>query len=375
MAKGKSVNPADAFRKAQRKKELKKRTRDFALVKKDTNKIQDEITKLELVADPSAEEKARLKQLKTELADINKKKEEYVGSASRATLSMRHERRDCCDPVIVPSGMPPPDAIFRGKERQTKSIMMEQKAQSDDDDVDIAKPEVPPLGYEGRGEEADNDEDAEGPPLSEGQTQNATTLMPVLILRFLQDERLKLLLSPLIYRITAILPLPPPARGFAGISAVSPFSFNPLSDARTHVSFCTSRILPSPRTETHAALQVNLLPIPKAYQTLSGIPHRPQLPPISSSSSPHDSKLSLRRNVAAPANAQAPIPAPAAISARATISTERELRDLKESTEFASSSLMRNKARRARAHGQCIAGARWRQGREGRTGLGCNAQT
>ncbi|KAL1740550.1 WW domain binding protein 11, partial [Schizophyllum fasciatum] len=86
MAKGKSANPADAYRKAQRKKELKKastlrnkesrsKARDFALVKKDTTDIEEEIANLE--ASNKDADKRRLAELKTELENINKKKEEY----------------------------------------------------------------------------------------------------------------------------------------------------------------------------------------------------------------------------------------------------------------------------------------------------------
>ncbi|KAI0308370.1 WW domain binding protein 11, partial [Multifurca ochricompacta] len=70
MAKGKNLNPADAYRKVQRKKELKKnraerqKTRDFALVKKDTGDLEDEIKKLSSAPSLSDADQKRLKDLK-----------------------------------------------------------------------------------------------------------------------------------------------------------------------------------------------------------------------------------------------------------------------------------------------------------------------
>ncbi|EGO30770.1 hypothetical protein SERLADRAFT_432395 [Serpula lacrymans var. lacrymans S7.9] len=86
MTKGKNVNPADAFRKAQRKKELKKasnkvertKARDFALVKKDTHDLEDQVAKLEVISNRSAAEHIQLANLKAELIKIMKKKEDYV---------------------------------------------------------------------------------------------------------------------------------------------------------------------------------------------------------------------------------------------------------------------------------------------------------
>ncbi|KAF8913247.1 WW domain binding protein 11-domain-containing protein [Gymnopilus junonius] len=77
---GKNLNPADAFRKAQRKKELKKnktersKARDFALVKKDTSELETAIKEFE----ESRADPAKLAELKAELEKINRKKAEYV---------------------------------------------------------------------------------------------------------------------------------------------------------------------------------------------------------------------------------------------------------------------------------------------------------
>ncbi|KAF9270740.1 hypothetical protein L218DRAFT_969204 [Marasmius fiardii PR-910] len=104
MAKGKNLNPADAFRKAQRKKELKKnkaersKARDFALVKKDTSELEDEIEKLAALEKPSPDEADRLKSLKAELENINKKKEEYVKEHPEQRRLVYRARRDKNEP-------------------------------------------------------------------------------------------------------------------------------------------------------------------------------------------------------------------------------------------------------------------------------------
>ncbi|KLO07262.1 hypothetical protein SCHPADRAFT_860472 [Schizopora paradoxa] len=432
MAKGKSVNPADAFRKAQRKKELKKnkterqKTRDFALVKKDTSELNDEISKLEALAEPSAEDRARLKQLKNELADINKKKEEYVeahpeqrklvyastrrreqndedDAAPKPELKKRNlfkknglprhpERSIYYDPVMNPFGVAPPGMPYVERPLLPNEVDSdaepEQKAESGDDDDDIAMPEGPPPGHEGgQGEEVDSDDDIpmpEGPPPGKGFAQIAPPLPPSQpplppgpppgLLTFTPP------LPPLPSQPHAFLPPypppsfllpppPPPPQGFAGMPP-----FPPPPPFPPH-AFGQQNFPPPPpppppgffprrAQATHAALQDPLAPIPQTqhpYQAhraaLSGIPPPPPppLPPSSflsspSSSLPHNPNLPPRPNVAAlgaSASAQAQTSSsavPAAISASATITAEPELRDLKkEATAFVPSSLKRKK--------------------------------
>ncbi|KAI0077454.1 hypothetical protein K474DRAFT_1088865 [Panus rudis PR-1116 ss-1] len=203
MAKGKSANPADAFRKAQRKKELKKnkaeraKARDFALVKKDTRDIEEEIEKLEALSERSSADNTRLSSLKQELEKINKKKEEWVAEhpehrklvfkARRSNrdkddeeeekvvrksrnvfnkkgLPRHPERSIYYDPVLNPYGMPPPGMPYMERPLRPDEIDSDQSEAEDDDD-DVIMPEGPPPG-EGESDE-DSDDDIpmpEGPP-------------------------------------------------------------------------------------------------------------------------------------------------------------------------------------------------------------------
>ncbi|KZT74958.1 hypothetical protein DAEQUDRAFT_720148 [Daedalea quercina L-15889] len=201
MAKGKNLNPADAFRKAQRRKELKKnkagraKARDFALVKKDTRELEEEVEKLEAASQPSAADKVRLAELKTELEKISKKKEEYVaehpehrklvfkarkpqnsgeekGDAEPLPKSRnlfnkhglpRHpERSVYYDPVLNPYGVPPPGMPYVERPLRPDEVASDVEEDADDDD-DIVMPEGPAPGAD----EEDSDDDIpmpEGPP-------------------------------------------------------------------------------------------------------------------------------------------------------------------------------------------------------------------
>ncbi|KAM5531898.1 hypothetical protein V8D89_014452 [Ganoderma adspersum] len=210
MAKGKSSNPMDAYRKAQRKKELKKarscpscknkaervKTRDFALVKKDTRDLENEIAKLESASEPSASDKSRLAELKSELEKIVKKKEEYVqehpeqrklvfksrrphepreetkeeSTAPRKRnlfkkngLPRHPERSIYYDPVMNPFGVPPPGMPYVERALLPHEIDSDAEPESDADD-DIVMPEGPPPDEE---EAEDSDDDIpmpDGPP-------------------------------------------------------------------------------------------------------------------------------------------------------------------------------------------------------------------
>ncbi|CAE6414360.1 unnamed protein product, partial [Rhizoctonia solani] len=159
MAKGKSSNPADSFRKAQRAKELKKegmfytnkenraKARETTTLKKDTSALETEIHELEDIGEGklSSTQKERLKELRAEVARIRKVKQDYVkahpeqshlvrgleprarrpegattpSTGSQATpavrtlfgkngLPLHPERSIYYDPVLNPYGMPPP---------------------------------------------------------------------------------------------------------------------------------------------------------------------------------------------------------------------------------------------------------------------------
>ncbi|TFK26699.1 hypothetical protein FA15DRAFT_615354 [Coprinopsis marcescibilis] len=194
MAK-KTANPADAHRKALRKKELKKnkteraKARDFALVKKDTTELEAEIEKLE--QESSGGSNARLSELKAELDKIQKKKEEYVEEHPEARkLVYRARRRDGAedteskpvqasrnmfnkkglprhpersiyyDPVMNPFGVPPPGMSYM--ERPLRPDEVDSDAEMEDDDDIPLPPGLPPGS-----EEIGSDEDIplpEGPP-------------------------------------------------------------------------------------------------------------------------------------------------------------------------------------------------------------------
>ncbi|KDQ63142.1 hypothetical protein JAAARDRAFT_29143 [Jaapia argillacea MUCL 33604] len=205
MAKGKNLNPADAFRKTQRKKELKKnkesrsKARDFALVKKDTRDDEEELEKLQAKAEPSKAERDRIQELKSELEAINKKKEEYVaehpehrhlvykrrkvaknGSEDEEELVLpkernlfkknglpRHpERSIYYDPVMNPFGVAPPGMPYIERPLRPDEVSSDQEADGKDSDDDIAMPEGPPPAEEDEAED-DSDDDIpmpEGPP-------------------------------------------------------------------------------------------------------------------------------------------------------------------------------------------------------------------
>ncbi|KAF7784229.1 hypothetical protein Agabi119p4_394 [Agaricus bisporus var. burnettii] len=170
-------NPAEAYRKAQRKKELRKnkadrtKSRDFALVKKDTTDLEEEIEQLEA----SNSDNARLSNLKAELEKINTKKEEYVQEhpeqrnlvyrrrrkqeTTETTVSEqappkrnvfnkkglpRHpERSIYYDPVMNPYGVPPPGMPYL--ERALRPDEIDSDAEGDD--AALPQDDLPP-GYE-----------------------------------------------------------------------------------------------------------------------------------------------------------------------------------------------------------------------------------
>ncbi|KAA1066617.1 hypothetical protein PGT21_034471 [Puccinia graminis f. sp. tritici] len=92
--KAKSLNPADAFRKAQRQKEIKrnkldrKKAREDAHSKKDSSAIQAEISQLERLSKPTLSEQNRLKEARNELSLILKAKQQKgITTSTDATPS------------------------------------------------------------------------------------------------------------------------------------------------------------------------------------------------------------------------------------------------------------------------------------------------
>ncbi|KAG5647671.1 hypothetical protein DXG03_008394 [Asterophora parasitica] len=212
MAK-KNLNPADSFRKAQRKKELKKacshasKARDFALVKKDTWDLEDEIERLEAAKaakDPIDESK--LADLKAELEKINRKKAEYVeehpeqrrlvyrprrkegdAPAEEIVLSKRKifdkkglpihpERSVYYDAVMNPFGVPPPGMPYLERAPLPGEVWSDDES---DDDDDIAMPAGPPPP--GRDDDEYDVDDIPMPDdLPPGQLDEASALAPLL---------------------------------------------------------------------------------------------------------------------------------------------------------------------------------------------------
>ncbi|KAF5384991.1 hypothetical protein D9615_001180 [Tricholomella constricta] len=215
MAK-KNLNPADSYRKAQRKKELKKacshaphnkaersKARDFALVKKDTWDLEDEIEKLEAAKDSS--EQSRLAELKAELEKINRKKAEYVeehpehrrlvyrprrkeGDApeeivlpkrrifNKKGLPIHPERSIYYDPIMNPFGVAPPGMPYMERAPLPGEIWSDEE--SDEDEDEIAMPAGPPPGHDDEDHDVDDIPMPEDPP--PGQLADASTSTPSL---------------------------------------------------------------------------------------------------------------------------------------------------------------------------------------------------
>ncbi|KAJ7070527.1 WW domain binding protein 11-domain-containing protein [Mycena amicta] len=201
MAKGKNVNPADAFRKAQRKRELKKnkdtrsKVRDMALVKKDVTDLAEEVERLEFSLDPK--EKARYKEAKAELDRIYQKKEEYLKEHpeqrrlvyrgkrdgdkpdEEIVLPKRHlfgndglpihpDRSAYYDPVMNPFGVAPPGRPYQQRAKRPGEVWSDDSEdEQDSDDDDVVMPDGPPPGPLGHEEAVDSDDDIPmpaGPP-------------------------------------------------------------------------------------------------------------------------------------------------------------------------------------------------------------------
>ncbi|KAI6153803.1 WW domain binding protein 11-domain-containing protein [Pisolithus tinctorius] len=357
MAKGKSQNPADAYRKALRKKELKKnktertKAREFALVKKDTHDLEDEIEKLETATDLSAADKSRLAELKAELAKVVAKKEEYVKEhPEHRKLVFRHrrdkdsdqpsvplgeekrnlfdkrglprhpERSVYYDPVMNPYGVPPPGMPY------IERPLREDEVASDEDgtDDDIVMPAGPPPGVNSDDDSDDDIPMPEGPPPSAVQNQSSTLPSPLPPLPPL---------PPPPPSFTSLLPVgfvpPPPPPGFAG-------NFYPPHPAGTRGTFP-----PPPGPMPLLAPPPGFFPRNAAtmHDPLSPVSHRPdQVQHSNGAVTGHPSlppKPSTTVSTSLPAHAA---------SSSATISAGPELRDLKkEATAFVPSSLKRKK--------------------------------
>ncbi|WWC70052.1 uncharacterized protein I206_103996 [Kwoniella pini CBS 10737] len=212
MAK-KSSNPADAFRKAQRAKEIKKnkeerkKVREVQTVKKDTREIEADIRYLKSQTDATS--KTRLTELEAELAYINKTKEAYVAehpeSRDRVFNIRKPKEKDGTtkeeaqkhlydengrlrdpkksvyyDAVYNPFGVPPPGMPYKERTPEQQSEEEEEEEDDDESDDEIIMPAGPPLTGQLAGSDEDEDsDDSDDIPLPEGPPPKPPTSAPL----------------------------------------------------------------------------------------------------------------------------------------------------------------------------------------------------
>ncbi|THH20481.1 hypothetical protein EW146_g861 [Bondarzewia mesenterica] len=416
MAKGKNINPADAFRKAQRKKELKKnkteraKARDFALVKKDTGELQEEIEKLSSNPTLPATDQKRLKDLRAELENITKKKEEYVTEhpehrklvfrARKSTkekdadadaptnpaertrklfdkngIPIHPERSIYYDPVMNPFGVPPPGMPYLERPLRPDEIQAEEQEEEEGSDDGIAMPEGPPPGAGDveamKEEEEESDDDIpmpEGPPPPKPGSQPSPPYPP------------RPQLPPFPAQMTFSPPPGMPAHpgAFVGFPPIPP-GFPPPPPGIPFVSppppppgFPTGPFPPSgfpqdliPPPPPHAFQHLPPPPpgFPQGFPPSRGLPPPPpgffsrrnqssaslQDPLSSVPHQTYQAHRAARNAPPLPPAHGAPLPSPVSVDS-ATISAAPQLRDLKkESTAFVPASLKRKKAGAAAA--------------------------
>ncbi|TDL28030.1 hypothetical protein BD410DRAFT_818522 [Rickenella mellea] len=387
MAKGKNLNPADAHRKALRRKELKKnkeqrqKNRDFSIVKKDTTELEDDIAALEAKSERTKVEDARLSELKSELATINKKKEEYVeehpeqrklvyASARRREqrekeaqeasqpaekkrnyfnkngLPRHPERSIYYDPVMNPFGMPPPGMPY--VERGLLEGEIASDEEQEDIDEEVIMPAGPPPSSGGskgdRLSDQDSDDDIpmpEGPPPSASEHSNVVSPPlppgppPPWPSHYIPPPPMPGYTGPPFSALaSATLPPPPP-----GVPPPLKPGYPPLMQGTglpppppfPHFGHAYPPPPPGffPRVQSAASMQDPLSSIP--HTTFQAHQANRQLPP------PPPPPGSL--------NASLPSGSTVASTSAATVSAAPQLRDFKkESTAFVPTTLKRKKA-------------------------------
>ncbi|KZT30948.1 hypothetical protein NEOLEDRAFT_1153365 [Neolentinus lepideus HHB14362 ss-1] len=392
MAK-KNLNPADAYRKTQRKKELKKnkeqrqKNRDFALVKKDTSELDSELATLEAKAEQTKEDKERITELKTELENIQKKKDEYVaehpehrhlvfrrrkakdgeeepdkpkGPQTRNVFNKygipRHpERSIYYDPVYNPYGVPPPGMPYMERPLRPDEVASDQENSEGDSDDDIIMPEGPPPGA--NESDVDSDDDIpmpEGlPPAEPGEGEINDASASNILLRSIGPPLppgpppFRSQAFPLHSNGTLPFPPPPPPGSVPG----HPVGF--LPPPTPFVGFPQMPFSPPPPPG------FTIPPPPAGFPVHQGLPPPPPgfFPRQQSKGSMQDPLSSIphqtfqghratRATMPPPPPTSGLPPKPAAeVSAAATVSAAPELRDLKkESTAFVPTALKRKKA-------------------------------
>ncbi|KAG9152831.1 hypothetical protein Leryth_017654 [Lithospermum erythrorhizon] len=196
---GKVMNPTDAFRKEQRKRELKrnkkerKKVREVGILKKDPEQLKDQIQKLEVMKAEGALDKARKhkkRQLEDTLNLVIKKKKEYeekmkekgeppvmfshLGPPKRLSTAEEEERlkhpkpEDSVyfHPTLNPTGAPPPGKPPMFKSSIGPRVPMGEASssgtatsESELEDATMAMPPLPPpppLPHSGDAESAED---------------------------------------------------------------------------------------------------------------------------------------------------------------------------------------------------------------------------
>ncbi|KAI8344384.1 WW domain binding protein 11-domain-containing protein [Chlamydoabsidia padenii] len=374
MGKSKrSINPADALRKAQRKRELKKNkeirksAREAGLAKKDTDKLRIDIGRLEGQERSGTIDKAgqtRLTQLKEELAQIEKAKKEVNKPLSKAqeALAARQQQQTHDSRKLVFDPKSGKFVPVKRKESTKKSTGKDgdqedggsssddddsDSSMSDDDDDDdtgiigITVEEGDEGEEEGEDEEGNQqqeqeidqgeqmDEDIEDIPMPEGSPPAAMN----------SDDEIDIPLPP----------GPPPPQPFRNqLSAVRP-QYGPFVPKTPPppppgpppaLRYTTMRPPPPPPPPPHLRYSSMRPPPPPPPRPPFGyIPHMQQQPIYTAPPS----------HFAPPRPAVPPPPPPPPISTEtsktATISAEPQLRDLqKELVGFVPAALRRKQA-------------------------------
>ncbi|KAM0755066.1 hypothetical protein T439DRAFT_322123 [Meredithblackwellia eburnea MCA 4105] len=217
MAKG--SNPADAHRKALKKKELAKnkaartKAREISTVKRDTRGIENEIRQLEKQGQKGPlgkDNREKLNDLKQELEKVNKAKNDYVtahpehrhlvfpsrqteGGSEASTSNAEPPglynrdgklkdptRSFYYDPVFNPFGAPPPGMPYRERAPTAEELAAFQPVVSDhsdsdedeedeQDDEDIKLPAGPPPDVKGSDDDSDDSgDDSDDIPMPDG---------------------------------------------------------------------------------------------------------------------------------------------------------------------------------------------------------------
>ncbi|WWD17249.1 hypothetical protein CI109_101687 [Kwoniella shandongensis] len=206
MAK-KTSNPADAFRKQQRAKEVKKnkearaKVRETQTIKRDTRELEADIRHLKTQTDAAS--KTRLAEVQKELDYIIQTKEKYVSEHPEARDKVFRPRgpprqdgegggpssgpggrgedlshlydengrlRDpkksvYYDPTYNPFGVPPPGMPYRERTQEEESEEEDEDDEEDSDD-EIVMPEGPPP--KSASDSEDDSDDSDDIPLPEG---------------------------------------------------------------------------------------------------------------------------------------------------------------------------------------------------------------